>query len=469
MKRYRLLLLFIVILVFAGCNLPGSVEKPTETPVPSSTPAQAPTQKPTYGPELEISGDWIIDNETVVVTPEQPIHFLQDYHEEHKIIVKNGGKLKVIDSYIRSDFRYLLELYDTSELIAEDSQLIDQHQELSGAVIINLDSSVVQATDSELDFVGIASGNRPPSYTTVNLSNCSIRQLEIDLFDIASIVVEGLGTGFIKDYTISSERFRMTLKNVNITDEIVSWTGNVEATFRNCNLGQVSPDKGSKLSIVKCMIREVVPRVTSYSGVISSLPSGAISSFQLALPATQGPTIHVVDSTIENGWAFRYWESEIEFRNCHFSALRPMGHNYTSVYDSIVNEVWLWDTSGEIHFSNSPIGWIGNIMNYPSHKNDILLSGDITVKNKDWKERLYNYHWGETVIRREFTFVLTTGSGEIVITDEEGAVAEQFVLGTSPIEKVLIFNHPQRHFKVYFEGKYKLSLELTSDGSLWLP
>ena len=44
---------------------------------------QPPTNGTTYGPELQVSGDWIIDNETVVVTSEQPIYFAQDYHEQN--------------------------------------------------------------------------------------------------------------------------------------------------------------------------------------------------------------------------------------------------------------------------------------------------------------------------------------------------------------------------------------------------
>jgi len=54
------------------------------------------------------------------------------------------------------------------------------------------------------------------------------------------------------------------------------------------------------LSPENCTVREIVPRVRDYSGVISDLPSGDISSFQLNLPATQGPSINIVDSTIEN-------------------------------------------------------------------------------------------------------------------------------------------------------------------------
>jgi len=259
----------------------------------------------------------------------------------------------------------------------------------------------------------------------------------------------------------------MTLKNCNITGEVVSWIGNVEATFRNCNLGQISPDKGSKLNIVKCAIREIVPRVIGYSGLISNLPSGTISSFRLDLPVTQGPSIHIVDSTIENGWYFRYSESNIEFRNCHFSVLRPMGHNYTSVYDSTVKEVWVWDTSGEICFHNSPIGWIGNIMNYPGHKNDILLSGDIMVEDEDWRERLC--HWGETVIRREFFFLSVSGSGDCVIKDDEGTIIDQFAMGTSATQRVLVFDREQRHFTVYFNDTYSKTLELSSDASVLLP
>ena len=44
---------------------------------------QPPTNGTTYGSELQVSGDWIIDNETVVVTSEQPIYFAQDYHEQN--------------------------------------------------------------------------------------------------------------------------------------------------------------------------------------------------------------------------------------------------------------------------------------------------------------------------------------------------------------------------------------------------
>lgn len=458
----------VLVLSLFACSSPSQKETPSTVPsappTPSSEEVETTKRKQEltehmYGPELKVLGDWIIDNEALVVTSEQPINFVQAYHEQNKITVKNGGYLKIVDSYIRSDFRFLLELHDTSKLIVENSKLIWQG---NGAVIINLDSSVVEATDSELDFVGIASGNRPPLYTTVDLSNSSIRQLEIDLFDLANIVVEGLGAGFIQDRTISSERFRMTLKNVNITDEVTAWIGNVEATFRNSNLGQIMASRGSKLNIEKSTVREVVPRVSGYSGHISNLPSGPVSSFRLDLPVTQGPSIYIVDSTIEEGWYFRYdSKSNIEFRNSHLSVLRPMGRNYASVYDSIVKEVWIWDTSGEIRFHNSPIGWIGNVMNYPGQKNDILLSGDITVEDEDWRKRLY--HWGETVIRREFFFSLMKGSADFVIKNEEGTIIDQFVIGTSATRRVLVFDREQRHFKVFVNGTYKKTLELSSD------
>lgn len=439
-------------------TIPTPTPQPVPTPIPLPTPSPTPIE-PKYGPELKISGDWIIDNEIIVVTSEHPIYFPQDYHEQYKIIVINGGCLKVIDSYIRSDFRFLLELHDTSKLIVDNSKLI-WHS--NGAVITNLDSSVIQARDSELDYVGIASGNRPPLNTIVDLSKCSIRQLEIDLFDLASIIIDGIGTGHIEDYSISSDRFRMTLKNCDVTGEVVSWIGDVEATFRNCELGQVSPDKGSRLNIEKCTIREIAPRVSAYQGSISNLPSGSVSSFQLDLPIGKGPSIYIIDSIIENGWHFRYFsESNIEFRNCHLSALRPMGYNYASVHDSVVKEVWIWDISGEIYFHNSPIGWIGNIMNYPGHKNDIFLSGNITVENKNWRERLVN--WGETVIRREFFFSLPSGAGDCVIKNEEGIIVEHFVVGTSSIRRVLAFDSEQRLFKVFVDGTYRKTLEISSD------
>jgi len=254
-----------------------------------------------------------------VVTSEQPIYFAQDYHEQYRIIVQNDGVLKITDSYIRSDFRFLLELYDTSKLIVENSNL--EVQEGKGAVITNMDNSVVEAKNSQLDYVGIGSGNRPPSYITVDLDNCNI---------------EGIGTGNIEDGTISSEKFRMTLKNCVIRREVTSWIGDAEVTFKNCEMGQISPDEGSKVNIENCTIREIVPRVSDYSGVISDLPSGDIYSFQLNLPATQGPSINIINSNVENGWFFRYTSgSKIEFRNCHLSVLRPMRYNSASVYDSM--------------------------------------------------------------------------------------------------------------------------------------
>jgi hypothetical protein len=422
---------------------------------------QPSTNGTTYGPELQISGDWIIDNETVVVTSEQPIYFAQDYHEQHRIIIRNNGALEITDSYIRSDFRFLLELYDTSKLIVENSNL--EVQESKGAVITNMDNSVVEAKNSQLDYVGIGSGNRPPLYITVDLDNCNIGQLVLDLFDLTGMVVEGIGTGNIEDGTILSERFRMTLKNCVIRREVTSWIGDAEVTFKNCKMGQISPDEGSEVKIENCTIREIVPRVSDYSGVISDLPSGDISSFQLNLPATQGPSINIINSTIENGWFFRYTSgSNIEFQNCHLSVLRPMRYNSASVYNSTVDEVWIWETSGEIYFQNSPIGWIGNIMG----PNDILLSGEITVEDEDWRKRLLN--WETTIIRREFFFSLPSGSGDCVIENEEGIIIDQFVIGTSTIKKVLAFDREQRKFKVYLNGILKKTLGLSSDADVKL-
>jgi len=419
-----------------------------------------------YGPELRISGDWIIDNETVVVTSEQPIYFPQDYHEQYKIIVRNGGVLKIIDSYIHSDFRFLLILYDTSKLIVENSNLGWQKGldvGLSGAVITNMDNSVVEAKNSELDLVGIANGNGSLSFTTVDLDNCRIEQLELDLFDLKGVVIDGLSTGNIEDRTFSSEKFRMKLKNCVVKGEVTSWIGNAEVTFKNCKLGQISPDEGSVVNIENCTMREIVPRVSSYSGVISGLPQGNVSSFQLNLPATNGPSINVVNSTIENGWYFRYFSGcNIEFRNCYFSALRSMGNNYASVYDSTVREVWLWWTSGEIHFENSPIGWIGKIMG----PNNILLSGYITVEDKNWQSNRWVNNWGDTIIRREFFFSLTSGSADCIIKNEEGTTVDQFVVGTIPIKKVLAFDKEQRNFKVYLDGILMKTLELSSDSDV---
>ena len=419
-----------------------------------------------YGPELRISGDWIIDNETVVVTSEQPIYFPQDYHEQYKIIVRNGGVLKIIDSYIHSDFRFLLILYDTSKLIVENSNLGWQKGldvGLSGAVITNMDNSVVEAKNSELDLVGIANGNGSLSFTTVDLDNCRIEQLELDLFDLKGVVIDGLSTGNIEDRTFSSEKFRMKLKNCVVKGEVTSWIGNAEVTFKNCKLGQISPDEGSVVNIENCTMREIVPRVSSYSGVISGLPQGNVSSFQLNLPAKNGPSINVVNSTIENGWYFRYFSGcNIEFRNCYFSALRSMGNNYASVYDSTVREVWLWWTSGEIHFENSPIGWIGKIMG----PNNILLSGYITVEDKNWQSNRWVNNWGDTIIRREFFFSLTSGSADCIIKNEEGTTVDQFVVGTIPIKKVLAFDKEQRNFKVYLDGILMKTLELSSDSDV---
>jgi len=441
-----LLILFVLSITLFANDLNGSI-------------VQASISGIAYGPERQISGEWIIDNETVVVTSEQPIYFAQDYHEQYKIIVKNGGVLKIIDSYICSDFRFLLELYDTSKLIVDNSNL--EVQEGKGAVITNMDNSVIEAKNSQLDYVGIASGNMPLSYTTVDLYNCSISQLELDLFNMKGVVIEGLSTGNIEDRTFSSERFRMTLKNCVVKREITSWIGDAEVTFKNCKMGVISPDEGSVVNIENCTMREIAPRVSGYSGIISGLPQGNVSSFQLNLPATHGPSINVVNSTIENGWYFRYFSGcNIEFRNCHFSVLRPMRNNFASVYDSTVREVWIWWTSGEIYFQNSSIGWIGSIMG----PNDILLSGDITVEDKNWRERPFN--WGETIIRREFFFSLPSGSGDCVIENEEGIIVDQFVVGTTLIKKVLMFDQEQRNFEVYLNGTLKKTLELSSDANV---
>jgi len=448
MKSKILLSVFVICLVFVLVGCSGVVTPITDNGA-------------TYGPELQISGDWIIDNETVVVTSEQPIYFAQDYHEQHRIIIRNAGVLKITDSYIRSDFRFLLELYDTSKLIVDNSNL--EVKEGNGAVITNMDNSVVEARNSQLDYVGIGSGNRPPSYITVDLDNCNIGQLVLDLFDITGLVVEGIETGSIEDGTISSEKFRLTLKDCVIRRDVTSWIGDAEVTFRNCKMGQISPDEGSEVNIENCTIREIVPRVSDYTGVISDLPSGDISSFQLSFPATKGPSINIVNSNIENGWFFRYTSgSNIEFRNCRLSVLRPMRYNSASVYDSTVKEVWIWWTSGEIYFQNSPIGWIGNIMG----PNDILLSGEITVEDEDWGKRLLN--WDTTVIRREFFFSLPSSSGDCVIKNEEGTNVDQFVIGTSTIQKVLVFDREQRKFKVYLNGILKKTLELSSDSDVTL-
>jgi hypothetical protein len=139
-----------------------------------------------------------------------------------------------------------------------------------------------------------------------------------------------------------------------------------------------------------------------------------------------------------------------------------MRYNSASVYNSTVDEVWIWETSGEIYFQNSPIGWIGNIMG----PNDILLSGEITVEDEDWRKRLLN--WETTIIRREFFFSLPSGSGDCVIENEEGIIIDQFVIGTSTIKKVLAFDREQRKFKVYLNGILKKTLGLSSDADVKL-
>jgi hypothetical protein len=419
-----------------------------------------------YGPELRISGDWIIDNKTVEITSEQPIYFPQDYHEQYKIVVQNGGVLKISNSYIRSDFRFLLVLHDTSKLFLENSNLLFQKSPDGSAVITNLDNSVVEAKNSQLDFVGIANGNGPISYLTIDLENCGINQLELDLFDMKNVVIDGLITGNIEDRTFSSEKFSMTLKNCAVEGEVVSRIENAEVTFKNCKMGQISPDERSFVNIENCTMREIEPRVTGYSGVISGLPQGNVSSFQLNLPATNGPSINIINSIIENGWRFRYFSGcNIEFRNCYFSVLQPSWNNYASVYDSIVKEVWIWSTSGEIHFENSPIGWIGKIMS----PNDILLSGDITVKDKNWESNYWVNNWGDTIIRREFFFSFPFGSGDCIIENEEGTIVDQFIVGILPIKKVLSFDKEKRNFKVYLNGILMKTLELSSDSDVVFP
>ncbi|MHB0885450.1 MAG: stalk domain-containing protein [Bacillota bacterium] len=422
--------------------------------------------RPVYGPERVVSGDWVIDGEAVVVSADEPVYFQQAYHEEHKIIVKNGGTLKVLGSYIRSEHRYLIELYDTSTLIVENSRLIDEERYLSGAVIVNLDRSVVRAKDSRLDLVGIGSGNRPPSYTTVELSNSSVRQLEIDLFDMDPIVIEGLKPSTIEDYTLSSKTFSMTLRNVKVTNEIVSWIGDVDVTFRNVDYGQISPEAGSKVTLTGSTIREITPRITGYSGTISGLPSGSVSSFTLDLPPTQGPSFRIAESSISRGWYVRYWDSDIEFRNCRISLLRPMGRNHAAVYDSVIGQVSVWDTTGEMHFSGTPIG-SAMVMNYPGQSNDIVLTGDISVKDKDWDKGLS--HWGETVIRREFTFSPTAEPKHITTKDDKGAMVEDFALGDAPVKKILVFDRPERRFEVFVDGVLKATLVPFSDSPVFLP
>jgi len=98
--------------------------------------------------------------------------------------------------------------------------------------------------------------------------------------------------------------------------------------------------------------------------------------------------------------------------------------------------------------------------------NDILLSGEITVEDEDWRKRLLN--WDTTVIKREFFFALPSGSGDCVIKNEEGTNVEQFVIGTSNIKKLLAFDREQRKFKIYVDDILKKTLELSSDADVTL-
>tara|TARA_B100000315_G_C14410800_1_gene510883 strand:- start:207 stop:626 length:420 start_codon:yes stop_codon:yes gene_type:complete len=139
-----------------------------------------------------------------------------------------------------------------------------------------------------------------------------------------------------------------------------------------------------------------------------------------------------------------------------------MRSNSASIYDSVVKELWIWETSGEIFFQNSPIGWIGNIMG-PS---DIFLSGHITVGDSNWRKWLLN--WNGTILKREFFFSRTSGSGDCVIKNEEGAIVNQFIVGVSAISKELVFDKEQRYFEVYLNGTFKKKLELSSNAAVTL-
>ena len=415
-----------------------------------------------YGSELTINEDWIIDSRTIEIKPEQPVYIKQNYHEQYKIVIKNNAVLKIENSYIRSDFRFLIVLCDKSKLIVENSKLGGPDE--LGAVVITLDESIIEAKDSQIDSVGLSYGNGPFSFITVNLVNCKVNSLQLDIFHVNGIVIEGFAPGNVTEKTISSEKFQLSVKNSYIND-IISWTGNADVTFRNCEIDQISADEGSILRVEKCSIKEIVPRVTSYSGIISNLLKGHVDYFQLNIPAENGPSIVIIDSTIEKGWYFRYFNGcNIEFRNCFFSVLRPMGSNYALVVNSVVNELWVWWTSGEIHFENSPIGWIGKIMG----PNDILLSGNITVEDPNWRNRGWTNNWEGTVIKREFIFSTVFGNGLCTIKNEKGAIIESFLVATNPIKKILSFDEECRQFNIYLDDVLVQILELSSNSNVTL-
>jgi hypothetical protein len=67
------------------------------------------------------------------------------------------------------------------------------------------------------------------------------------------------------------------------------------------------------------------------------------------------------------------------------------------------------------------------VMNCPGNRNDVLLTGDVTVQDNERNKGLS--HWGETVVRRESIFPPSGRPKRIVVRDEQGAVVDGFVLG----------------------------------------
>ena len=379
-----------------------------------------------YGSDINLTGNQILLIENTTYTNKGNItlgdnaqliirnasfNFDQDYHEQYSIQLNGNSRLTIeSSSTLTSPYRFLLPSNDNS--IVSVSNSTTRAASGWGAIFQPNGNSTFTASASILDSVGDMYNYSALTKATITIQDCTMGAFSFHFPLTAIVTLNNVKKGFISNLQLLKTNtglpYDLNISNTTIQNEINAWIKDgASATFTNCEFHQVAPNDQAIVNIVNSSVNAMVLEFSNLSKEITLdglSPESAVSHI-LDLSAYGSFTLNLSNAKIDE-WDVKTVNcsgSIFTIQNSHLGLLRTVGDSSTiRVINTISDQLWIWDSTGIIDFTNATIGNWADTRSYTSLANNFLLKGNVIFNKADIINTSLGNQWFDTIVRREF-------------------------------------------------------------------
>lgn len=387
-----------------------------------------------YGADINLTGNQILLIENTTYTNKGNIflsdnaqliirnatfNFEQDYHEQYRIQLNGNSRLTIeSNSTLTSPYRFLLPSNDNSVVSVYNSTT--RAAAGWGAIFQPNGNSTFTATASIMDCVGDMYVYSALTKASITIQNCTMGALSFHFPLTAIVSLNNVKKGLISNLQLLKANtglpYDLNISNTTIENEINAWIkDSASATFTNCEFHQIAPDGQSTVNVVNGIVNDIVLEFTNLSENITldGLTPGLTVSQNLNLSANGSFTLNLTNVKID-AWDVKtvHCPSSIfTIKNSHLGLLRTVSDSSTiNVINSTADQLWIWDFTGIMDFTNATIGNWADTRNYTPLVNNFLLKGNVIFNKADLINTGMGNQWFDTIVRREFPLKVTASN-----------------------------------------------------------